>query len=210
MKFDPEVPIIGILRGFTNAQVIETVQAAVCGGLKNLEITMGSAHTVEQIREAREIVGGKMAIGAGTVVNLNSLDDALDAGASFIVTPVANLDVVRECVHRDVPVFPGAFTPTEIVAAWEAGASMVKIFPADTVGPKYIKALKGPFPNIKLMPTGGVDLKTLPAFVNAGAEAFGIGGPLFDRERIEAEDWKWVEDQCRAFVEAYRVARRAL
>lgn len=143
-----------------------------------------------------------MHIGAGTVLDTKALEQALSAGASFIVTPTANPDVIRECVRRNIPIFPGAFTPTEIVTAWELGASMIKIFPAETHGPKYIKALKGPFPNIQMMPTGGVDLKTLPEFVKAGADGFGVGSPLFDRARVEAADWNWVEAQCRAFVEA--------
>lgn len=208
MNLDRELPIIGILRGFSTPQAAQTVRAAIRGGLKNLEITMGSDCAVEQIREARTIAETRMTIGAGTVLNLAALENALNAGAEFIVTPIANLDVIQECVRRNVPVFPGAFTPTEIVRAWEAGASVVKIFPAETLGPNYIKALKAPFPNIKLMPTGGVDLKTLSAFVKAGADAFGVGSPMFDRARIESGDWNWVEARCRAFVREYQAALR--
>jgi 2-dehydro-3-deoxyphosphogluconate aldolase/(4S)-4-hydroxy-2-oxoglutarate aldolase len=179
------------------------VGAAMRGGLRNLEITMGPAETPQQIREARAIAGNQMCIGAGTVLNLDLLEKALDAGATFIVTPIVNLDVIEECVRRKIPVFPGAYSPTEIWRAWELGATMVKVFPAETLGPGYIKAIKAPLPQVKLMPTGGVDLKTLEAYRKAGADGFGVGSPLFDRARVEAGDWNWIESQCRAFVEAY-------
>src|SRR4051812_36861421 len=129
MNFDHASPVVGILRGFTTPQVIETVKAAVRGGLRNLEITMGSDETPQQIREARQIAGDRICVGAGTVLNLNLLEQALDAGASFIVTPIVNVEVIEECVRRNIPVFPGAYSPSEILRAWELGATMVKLFP---------------------------------------------------------------------------------
>jgi 2-dehydro-3-deoxyphosphogluconate aldolase/(4S)-4-hydroxy-2-oxoglutarate aldolase len=195
--FDAELPIVGILRGFTSAQVTEVVGAAICGGLRNLEITMSSDESATQIRDARAVAGDSMCIGAGTVLNLELLDRALHVGAAI------NEDVIKQCVHRGVPVFPGAMTPTEIVRAWELGATMVKVFPAETLGPGYIKAIKAPLPHVKLMPTGGVDLKTLAAFRKAGADGFGIGGPLFDRDLIESGNFDAIEERCRAFVAAY-------
>lgn len=203
MKFDSTLPVVGILRGFTTPQVIEIVKAALRGGLRNLEITMGSAETPLQIQQARRIAGERICIGAGTVLNLELLEKALAAGASFIVTPIANADVIEECVRRKIPVFPGAYSPTEIFRAWELGATMVKVFPAETLGPAYIKAIKAPLPQVKLMPTGGVDLKTFAAYKKSGADGFGVGSPLFDRARIEAGDWNWIETQCRAFVSAF-------
>jgi 2-dehydro-3-deoxyphosphogluconate aldolase/(4S)-4-hydroxy-2-oxoglutarate aldolase len=203
MNFDSSLPIVGILRGFSTPQVIEIVRAAARGGLRNLEITMGPKDTPEQIREARKIAGDKMCIGAGTVLGRDSLEDALEVGASFIVTPIVKERVIEECTRLKIPVFPGAYSPAEILQAWELGAAMVKVFPADTLGPGYIKVIKGPLPQVKLMPTGGVDLKTIAAYKKAGADGFGIGGPLFDRTRVEAGDWNWVEAQCRAFVGAY-------
>jgi 2-dehydro-3-deoxyphosphogluconate aldolase/(4S)-4-hydroxy-2-oxoglutarate aldolase len=103
-----------------------------------------------------------------------------------------------------VPIFPGAFSPTEIQHAWELGATMVKIFPADALGPGYLRSLKAPLPHLKLMPTGGVDATTLAAYAQAGADAFGVGSPLFRAERLAADDWEWLRNQCRAFAEAYR------
>jgi 2-dehydro-3-deoxyphosphogluconate aldolase/(4S)-4-hydroxy-2-oxoglutarate aldolase len=203
MNFDSNLPIVGILREFSTPQVSEIVHATMGGGLRNLEITMGSPQTPEQIQEARAIAGQKMCIGAGTVLNLELLEKALAAGATFIVTPIVNADVIAECVRRKIPVFPGAYSPTEILRAWELGATMVKLFPAETLGPNYIKAIKAPLPQVKLMPTGGVDLKTISAYKKAGADGFGVGSPLFDRARVEAGDWAWVEAQCFAFVETY-------
>jgi len=199
-----ELPIVGILRGFTPAQTTEIVRAAIGGGLRNIEITMNTPDAARQLREAATIAEGQLNIGAGTVINLELLDQALAAGAAFIVTPTVEPKVVVECVKRKIPVFPGALSPTEIVRAWDLGAMMVKVFPAESVGPGYIRALKAPLPHIKLLPTGGVDLTTMREFLKAGADGFGIGSPLFDRQRVQSCDWTWVEAQSRAFMETYR------
>jgi 2-dehydro-3-deoxyphosphogluconate aldolase/(4S)-4-hydroxy-2-oxoglutarate aldolase len=202
-----KLPIVGILRGFTRDQVMEIVRAAIRGGLRNIEITMNTPGAAQLIREAIILAEGQLNIGAGTVTSLQLLDEALAAGASFVVTPTVEPQVITECVKRKIPVFPGALSPTEVVTAWELGATMVKVFPAEVVGPSHIRALKAPLPRIKLMPTGGVDLITLPAFLKAGADAFGVGSPLFHNKRIESGDWPWVEAQCRAFAETYRKER---
>ena len=201
-----ELPIVGILRGFTLGQMKEIVRAALRGGLRNIEITMNTPDAARQLREAVTVAEGRLNIGAGTVINLELLDQALAAGASFIVTPTVEPKVITECANQKIPVFPGAFSPTEVVRAWELGAMMVKIFPAESVGPGYIRAVKAPLPHIKLLPTGGVDLKSFPDFLKSGADGFGIGSPLFDRKRVESGDWTWVEAQCRAFAETYRQA----
>jgi 2-dehydro-3-deoxyphosphogluconate aldolase/(4S)-4-hydroxy-2-oxoglutarate aldolase len=201
-----ELPIIGILRGFTLEQVTEIVRAALRGGLKNIEITMNTTDAARQIREAVTVAEGQLNIGAGTVIDLELLDQALVAGAAFVVTPTAEPKVITACANQKIPVFPGAFSPTEIVRSWDLGAMMVKVFPAESVGPGYIRALKAPLPHIKLLPTGGVDLKTLPDFLKAGANGFGIGSPLFDRRRVDSCDWTWVEAQCHAFAEVYQHA----
>jgi 2-dehydro-3-deoxyphosphogluconate aldolase / (4S)-4-hydroxy-2-oxoglutarate aldolase len=195
-------PVIGILRGFSTEQLAKIVETALRGGLEYLEVTMNSAGAREQIREARAIVGERMKIGAGTVLSLRQLDQALAAGANFIVTPTVQREVIERCAAQGVPVYPGAFSPTEVVAAWDLGATMVKIFPAETLGAKYIRALKAPLPQIKLLPTGGVDLETITEFSKAGADGFGVGSPLFNRERIESGDWDWLERQCVSFVAA--------
>jgi 2-dehydro-3-deoxyphosphogluconate aldolase/(4S)-4-hydroxy-2-oxoglutarate aldolase len=206
-KLFQQLPIVGILRGLPAEKLRPVVEAVRDGGLTNLEITMNTLGAVVQIRTAREIVGSALNIGAGTVTNLQSLDDALAAGASFIVTPTVVPAVIERCVQLKVPIFPGAFSPTEIQSAWELGATMVKIFPADALGPGFVRSLKAPLPHLKLMPTGGVDVTTLAAYAQAGADAFGVGSPLFRAERLAANDWEWLRNQCRAFAEAYRKAQ---
>jgi len=199
-----KLPLVGILRGCAQNHLHHIVEAVRGGGFRYLEITMNTPGAEDMIRAAIELSGGSLCVGAGTVTSPALLDRALAAGAAFIVTPSLNREIIRLCVESKTSIFPGALTPTEIVAAWEAGATAVKVFPAEIGGPKYIGALRGPFPEIKLMPTGGVDLKTLTAFVNAGANAFGIGSPLFRKDRIDAEDWNWLEQQTQAFVRAYQ------
>jgi 2-dehydro-3-deoxyphosphogluconate aldolase/(4S)-4-hydroxy-2-oxoglutarate aldolase len=204
------LPIIGIVRGFGRSQLEPIVRAAMRGGLGNIEITMNSAGATEQIKEAVQLAEGKINVGAGTVLSMKELELALSAGASFIVTPIVKREVIRAAVQAGIPVFPGAFTPTEIAEAWDLGAMMVKIFPAEILGPGFIKGIKGPFPKIKLLPTGGVDLESLEVFGKAGADGFGIGSPLFNRERILSEEWEWLEANCRAFSAAFQKSRAAI
>lgn len=199
-----ELPLVLILRGFSRNQVRPIVQACQKGGLRNLEITMNSDEPEAQIQEAIQLSGGQMNIGAGTVTDLRSLERAREAGANFIVTPTLDLKVLQSCKQAQLPIFPGALTPTEVLTAWEAGARMIKIFPSNLTGPRFIKALKGPFPNIPLMPTGGVNLNTIQDYLNAGASGFGIGSPVLNLERIQARDWAWLTDQVRSFRKIYQ------
>ncbi len=199
-----ELPVVGILRFFPAEQVKQLIPATLAGGLRNLEITMNSAGAEDLIRLACELVGDRGNVGAGTVTTVAELDRALAAGAAFVVTPAVVPEVIRACVERAVPVMPGAMTPTEILTAWRLGATLVKVFPADQLGPAHIRAVKAPFPEIPLMPTGGVTVETLPAFQQAGADAFGVGSPLFDSKRAAAGDWEWFTRQAARFVTAYR------
>jgi len=198
-----KLPVVGILRFFKRAEVEKLVPASVEGGLCNIEVTMNTAGAEDLIRLTADLVGGKGNVGAGTVTTVETLDKALQAGATFIVTPAVVPDVIRACVERKVPIMPGAMTPTEILTAWRLGATMVKVFPADQLGPGHIKALKAPFPEIPLMPTGGVTVETLPAFKKAGADAFGVGGPLFDPKQVAAWNWGWFREQAARFAQAY-------
>ena len=199
-----QMPVVGILRFFPREHVEKLVPAVLAGGVCNLEVTMNSAGAEDLIRVAHELVGDRGNIGAGTVTTLDELHRALGAGASFIVTPILVPEVIRACVALGVPVMPGAMTPTEIFTAWELGATLVKVFPADSLGPGFIKAVKAPLPQIRLMPTGGVTAETLPAFQQAGADAFGVGGPLFDPRQAAAGNWDWFQQQASRFAVAYR------
>jgi 2-dehydro-3-deoxyphosphogluconate aldolase / (4S)-4-hydroxy-2-oxoglutarate aldolase len=202
------LPIVGILRGLPAHALRPVIEAVREGGLANLEITMNTPGAAEQIRAACDMAGPNLNIGAGTVTGLRILDEARSAGASFIVTPTLAPVVIERCLQDHVPVFPGALAPTEIQRAWELGATVVKVFPADVLGLGYFKRLKECLPHVRLMPTGGVDVNTLADYAKAGAAAFGVGTPLFRPDRIAAQDWDWLRNQCRAFAEAYRAAQQ--
>ncbi len=200
----PIPPVVGILRGFGPETTCALLAAARRGGLTLLEITMDTPEATSQIRRAVTDHGSALLIGAGTVTTLERLDQALGAGARFIVTPTLVPSIVSRCVAGGIPVFPGALSPTEIERAWELGATMVKVFPSDGLGPRYIAAIRENLPHVALLPTGGVGLATLPEFLRAGASGVGIGSPLFAKDRVESRDWGWVEERCRAFVEAWQ------
>jgi 2-dehydro-3-deoxyphosphogluconate aldolase/(4S)-4-hydroxy-2-oxoglutarate aldolase len=197
------LPIVGILRGFEVPVVRGLVEAAARGGLRCVEVTMNSPAAGEAIAAAIEVGGDEVQVGAGTVCTLEDLERALGAGASFIVTPIVSPEVISACRERDIPVMAGALTPTEICAAWSQGADMVKVFPANQFGPGYLKDLRGPLSEVRLMPTGGVDASTLGDFHSAGASAFGVGGALFGSTTIDTGSWGQAEEGARSLVEAY-------
>lgn len=203
-------PLLGILRGIREQELEPVLEAAVAGGLESLEITLNTVGAPELIARAREIAGARLTIGAGTVLDLDGLKAALDAGATFIVSPTRVPDVVAECVRRSVPVFPGALTPQEIHDAWRAGASLVKVFPAQVFGPGYFREVKGPFDDIGLLACGGVNAETLRDYAAAGADAFAVGAGTFRPEWIRAGAWGDIERAVRALIEvlAERAARR--
>lgn len=187
------VPIIGIIRNLSFEIVEKILPVCITSGLTSIEITMNTPFADEIIKFATQKYEGRLNIGAGTVCNNQDLKLALDAGAQFIVTPILDAEVVKTCVSSNIPVFPGAFTPTEIYQAWKLGASMVKVYPATSLGPEYIRDVKAPLNQIKLMPTGGINLDNIQAFMKAGADGFGIGSQLFDKNMINNEDWDGLE-----------------
>ena len=195
-------PLLGIVRGITLEQVDSVVESAIAGGLETLEITMNTAHAPKLIERAVASARGRMAIGAGTVLNRADLDSALGAGATFVVSPMRVDDVVATCVAREIPVFPGALTPQEIHEAWNAGASMVKVFPAKFFGPAYFREIKGPFDRVLLLACGGVSAATLPDFARCGADAFAVGGSVFDPARIQEGRFGEIEADIRSLVTA--------
>src|SRR5215470_4161219 len=150
--------IVAVVRSESSASLVKVVQALAEGGVGAAEVTFTVPDAIEVIRQVRREVGDSVVLGAGTVLDPETARAALLAGAEYIVAPTLNLDVIRLCHRYDKVVIPGAFTPTEVLTAWEAGADVVKVFPADVGGPAYLKALRGPLPQVRLMPTGGVDL----------------------------------------------------
>jgi 2-dehydro-3-deoxyphosphogluconate aldolase/(4S)-4-hydroxy-2-oxoglutarate aldolase len=186
--------IVAVVRSESSESLLKVVQALADGGVTAAEITFTVPDAVEVIRQVRKEIGDAMVLGAGTVLDPETARAALLAGAEYIVAPIVNIEVIRLCRRYDKAVMPGAFTPTEVVAAWEAGADIVKVFPADVGGPPYLKALRGPLPQVRLMPTGGVDLNTAEAFLKAGACCLGVGGSLVEAKAIAAGDFGRIRD----------------
>jgi 2-dehydro-3-deoxyphosphogluconate aldolase/(4S)-4-hydroxy-2-oxoglutarate aldolase len=202
-------PLIGILRGFPLA-VTAAVGTAVAGtGLAAIEVTLNSPGALDQIRALRECLGPETAVGAGTVLDAEDARRALEAGARFLVSPVLDPGVMAVGREAGVALFPGALTPTEVLSAWRAGASMVKVFPAQPLGPAYIRALKAPLGEVPLLPTGGIGLDSLAAYLEAGADGVGVGEPLFAKERILAQDWDWLRERIGQFRAVFAARRRS-
>lgn len=201
--------IVAVVRAESGARLAQVVKALAEGGVTAAEITFTVPDAIEVIRQVRREVGDAVCLGAGTVLDPETARAALLAGAEYIVAPTVNLDVIRLCRRYDVPVMPGAFTPTEVVAAWEAGADVVKIFPADVGGPNYLKALRGPLPQIRLMPTGGVDLNTAESFLKAGACCLGVGGSLVEPKAVADGDFARLRDLASQFSALVRRFRGA-
>ncbi|MBL9212990.1 MAG: bifunctional 4-hydroxy-2-oxoglutarate aldolase/2-dehydro-3-deoxy-phosphogluconate aldolase [Opitutaceae bacterium] len=201
-----QLPLVAILRGQPAAHVAPIVRTLGAAGFCAVEVTMNSPGAADQIRAAVELAPDGMSIGAGTVTTLAELDAAQAAGAGFIVTPVVVPDVINACVHRGLPVFPGAFTPTEVFHAHRLGATMVKLFPAHRLGPGYLRDLLAPLSTVRVLATGGITPETLPEYVRAGAAGFGLGSPLLMPERLAAGDWYWLRQRAAEFCRAWRAA----
>jgi 2-dehydro-3-deoxyphosphogluconate aldolase/(4S)-4-hydroxy-2-oxoglutarate aldolase len=183
---------------------VDVIRALAAGGVTVAEVTLTVPNALDVIRDARKAIGDGVLLGAGTVLDPETCRAALLAGAEFIVSPTVNLDVIRLCKRYDKLVMPGAFTPTEILTAWEAGADVVKVFPAEVVGPPFFKAMRGPLPQIRLMPTGGVDLNTAADFLKAGACCLGVGSQLVDPKLVAAKDYDKLRDLAGKYVEVVR------
>jgi len=191
---------IGIARGIPKQHLIPAFQAALEGGFSFLEITMNTEGAAELIYAAAREFSGKAQIGAGTVTDLDEAKEALGAGAQFIVSPLVNTELIDYCKSREIPVFPGALTPTEIYEAWKAGATMVKVFPVKCMGgAEYIKELRGPFDKMKLLACGGVTPQNLPDYVKAGIDGIGIGGQLFRKDWIESQKYENIRETALLF-----------
>jgi 2-dehydro-3-deoxyphosphogluconate aldolase / (4S)-4-hydroxy-2-oxoglutarate aldolase len=202
--------IIPVIRATGAEAALQAAEAVLRGGISVVEITMTVPNAIRVMEKVAEQLRGKVLLGAGTVLDPETARAAILAGAEFIVAPSLNLKTVEMAHRYSKVVLPGALTPTEVLAAWEAGADFVKIFPAGNVGgPKYIKALKAPFPQISLVPTGGVNLETAADFVLAGASALGVGGELVDAKALAAGHVEVIEENARKFLACVHKAREA-
>jgi 2-dehydro-3-deoxyphosphogluconate aldolase/(4S)-4-hydroxy-2-oxoglutarate aldolase len=193
--------IVAVVRSPDSHRLVDVAKSLAEGGVRVMEITFTVPNALDVIRQVSQSLGESILLGAGTVLDAETARAAILAGAEFIVAPTLNLDVIRLCHRYDKLVMPGAFTPTEILTAWEAGADIVKVFPADVGGPAYLKALRGPLPQVRLMPTGGVDLNTAGEFLKAGACCLGVGSQLVDPKAVAAGDYAHIRDLARQYVE---------
>ncbi|MFH0791199.1 MAG: bifunctional 4-hydroxy-2-oxoglutarate aldolase/2-dehydro-3-deoxy-phosphogluconate aldolase [Candidatus Omnitrophota bacterium] len=198
-----KLPIMGILRDVELGAIEPLVDTIVSAGLGTIEITMNSNNAAELIRKAVNISKQRLIVGAGTVLNLDSLKSALDSGATFIVLPVFVKEVVEYCVKNKVPVFPGAFTPQEIYRAWSIGAAMVKVFPAKFLGPEYFKEIKGPFKDIELLACGGVTPENMAAYFLNGASAVSFGASVFKKEWLIEKDFVSIGKYIKVYLQAF-------
>lgn len=206
-----EIGIVPVVRASSAALAARAAEAVASGGIPIIEITMTVPGAVALIAELAQNVGDDVIIGAGTVVNSEWAQQCVDAGAQFLVSPGLDEGMVQFALSKNILVIPGALTPTEIMAATAAGADLVKIFPCGAVGgAKYIKALRGPFPNVAMIPTGGVNLETAADFIRAGAVALGIGGELVSAAAIETANGSRISEMARKFLTIVQQAREEI
>ena len=205
-----DVGVIPVVRASSAEEAFKVVEAIKAGGVSLLEITMTVPGAVQVIEQLTARFGDETVVGAGTVLDPQAAQACISAGARFIVSPALNLETIAFCRDRDIAIMPGALTPTEVVTAWNAGADFVKVFPAGAMGgASYIKSLKAPLPQIELVPTGGVSLKTAASFIEAGAAAIGVGADLVDVKAIRAGEPEKITDAARAYVQIVQAARAA-
>jgi 2-dehydro-3-deoxyphosphogluconate aldolase / (4S)-4-hydroxy-2-oxoglutarate aldolase len=202
-----ELGVVAIIRMRDSAAVRGVVEALAEGGVRALEVTMTVPRAIELIAELAPTLPGDFLLGAGTLLDAETTKRAVDAGAQFIVSPVFRPEVITAGHEQHVPVMPGCFTPTEILAAWDAGADVVKVFPVTSVGPGYIKDIRGPLPQVKLMPTGGVTIDNVGDWLRAGAVAVGVGSALLDAKAINARDYAPIVENARRMVANVKAAR---
>ena len=206
-----ETGLIPVIRAESSDIAMRAIDAIREGGISVLEITMTVPGAIRIIEEVARRFGADVIVGAGTVLDAETARACMLAGAQFIVSPALDLDMISCCRRYSIPVMPGAMTPTEVVTAWKAGADFVKVFPANAVGgPAYIKSLKAPLPQIQLVPTGGVSLKTAADFIKAGAAALGVGADLVDTAALRAGEPNVITARARQFIEIVQTARQEM
>lgn len=205
-----ELGLVPVVRASSADEAMQAIDAIKAGGVNVLEITMTVPGAVKVIEKVADKYGSDVLVGAGTVLDPETARACLLAGAQFIVSPALNLDTISLCHRYSAPVCPGVLTPTEVITAWSAGVDFVKVFPCGSVGgASYVKNLKGPFPQVKIIPTGGVSLTTAADFIKAGASALGVGTDLVDVKAIREGNADIVTERAKQFVEIVRSARTA-
>jgi len=199
--------IIAVVRAQSRGQVLPLSEALLAGGVRAIEITTTTPEAIEAIREVSKVLGERAVIGVGTVLDVATCHAACEAGAEFVVSPVTKPELVTAAHAHDQPVMLGAYTPTEAQTAHEAGSDFVKIFPADGLGPRFIKNLLAPLPHLRLVPTGGITVENAAEFLNAGCAALGIGSALVSKDILANADWPELTRRAEQFVAAVKAAR---
>ena len=203
-----ETGVVAIMRANSPDQLLSAADAIKEGGVNAIEVTMTTPGALDVIKQATSRYGSEVLFGVGSVLDPESARAAILAGAQFVVCPTLDVRTIALCRRYAVPVMPGAYTPTEILTAWEAGADIVKVFPASVGGPGYIKAVKAPLPQVRLMPVGGVDLNTTAEFIRAGCDLVAVGGALVDQKLLDARGFAAITERARRFREEVERGRK--
>lgn len=205
-----DVGAVAVIRLSDHNKLIKVAQAIYQGGISGIEITMTVPNAITVIADASKEIGSYMNVGVGSVLNAETAQKAIDAGAKYVVSPIFKKEIIDIAHENGAPAMPGAFTPTEIQAAYEAGADIVKVFPADVVGMAFFKGVLAPMPHLKLMPTGGVTLTNAGDWLKAGACAVGVGSALLDRKAIAAENYGVLTENAKTLMESLARAKQDL
>lgn len=203
-----ESGVVAVIRADSGGQLVNVCRALSQGGVKACEITMTTPGALDAIAAASRELGKEALIGAGSVLDAETARAAILAGARFIFSPILNVDVIAMAHRYDCVAVPGAMTPTEILTAWSAGADVVKVFPANHFGPQYLRDVHGPMPQVKLTPTGGVDLNTAADWIKAGAVAIGVGSSLVKKDLLVAGNWDELSALAKKYVDIVAAARK--
>jgi 2-dehydro-3-deoxyphosphogluconate aldolase / (4S)-4-hydroxy-2-oxoglutarate aldolase len=201
--------IIAVVRARAAEQVAPLTEALLAGGVIAVEVTMTTPNAIQAIREASQKFGTCALIGVGTVLDAKTCKEAIEAGAEFVVSPITRPEIAAVAKAADRPVMLGAYTPTEAQLAYEAGSDFIKIFPADGLGPNYIKALRAPLPHLRIVPTGGVDVHNVAEFLKAGCAALGVGSSLVSAQILQESNWPELTRRAAEFVKAAQAFRKA-
>ena len=200
--------IIAVVRARSQEQVLPLAEALVAGGVVAVEITMTTPNALEAIRDLSARLGDRGLVGVGTVLDSETAEKAIDAGAQFVVTPILKPEIVPVAHQHEKPIMLGSYSPTEAQQASQSGCDFVKLFPADGLGASYIKAIRAPLPHLKIVPTGGVNLETMESFVNAGCAALGVGSSMITQSILKDDDWETLTSNAKAYVEKIRALRK--
>jgi len=194
-----ETGVVAIMRAKSSDQLLTAAEAILAGGVRAIEVTMTTPNAIDVIHQATSQFGKDVLFGVGSVLDPETARAAISAGAQFVVCPTLKLETIEMCKRYSIPIMPGAYTPTEVLTAWEAGASMVKVFPASAGGPAYIKAIKAPLPQIRLAAVGGVNVENTADFFRAGVEVIGVGGELVNQKLLDARDFTEISKRACLF-----------